>query len=122
MATQMDEKIIVPPADGKPSNAGVSTNVANPSRTSWISFVKSLFAFLVVLNIALPVIAQVLQSYPDAATVFGPLYLPILGGLNFAVLVGAFFTKLISRLLAIPAVAEWTRLHASWLYPIKQIK
>jgi hypothetical protein len=114
MAT--DEKQITP------TNNGVPTQVANPSRASWRTFVQSLVSFLLVLNIAAGVLAAFLTS-PDAADLRELISPDIYGWivliLNGIVVVGSAVSKLVALLMANPTINAWITKHLSWLAPIR---
>lgn len=132
----VDEKIItitehpMPGAwpDAEPAmlvvtNEGVPTQVANPSRSSWRSFVQGLVGFLVVVNTALPIAQSWLAAEENTAllgALLGEHYLAILAGVNVAVGVGAFLTKGVALFMANPRINEWITTHLPWLAPIPQ--
>jgi hypothetical protein len=119
---QIDEKIIRPPLDGKPANSLVPTQVANPSRASWRTFIQSTVSYLVFLNLALPIVQTFLVENVDGAqSVLGPIYGYVVAGTNFLVLVFGLGAKLIALLMANPRVNEFITKRLSWLAPIKPI-
>jgi len=110
---KLDERLVTP------GNAGVPTQVANPSRASWRTFVQSLLAGLAVLNIAVPIIAQFAIDNGDSlADLLGPAYPIVIAILNAIIAVGALVAKLIALLMANPIVNAFIVKHLSWLAPI----
>lgn len=106
-------------------NVGVPTQVANPSRASWRTFVQSALAFLVVANVAAALAVQFLNT-PDGAALLALLPANVVAVLfsvlNAVVLVGSTLAKLVSILMANPTVNEWISTHLSFLAPIKPTK
>lgn len=101
-------------------NEGVPTQVANPRRASWRTFVQSVIAFLVAANVALPIVQSFLvENVEGAQAVLGPIYAYIVIGVNFAVLVTSLGSKLIALLMANPTVNAWIEKHLAFLAPIK---
>jgi hypothetical protein len=89
-------------------NAGVSTQVANPSRASWRTFVQSLVGYFVIVNAALPIIQSTLQANPSLLSrLFGHYYGDITIAVNIVGLVVAAVTKGVALLMTIPAVDRW---------------
>lgn len=110
-----DQKVVFP------RNVGVPTQVANPKRASWRTFVQTAIATLITLNVSLPIIATFLADNSDvAAKILGQWYGPIVAGVNFAVIVAAFVAKLIAQIMAIPAVNAWIEKYLPALAPIKK--
>jgi hypothetical protein len=111
--TPIDEKGIVP--------AGTPTQIANPSRASWRTFVQALVSGVVVLNVAAPAAYEWLTGPEgsDIATQFlGEFYGPIVLGLNVVVVGTAFVSKLAAWLMAKPRVNEWVAKYLPFLTPI----
>jgi len=101
------------------ANVGVPTQVANPSRASWRTFAQAVVPFLLVLNVALPIIQSFLvENIAQAQQVLGPIYGYVVIGVNFAAIVVALGSKLIALLMANPTVNGWIKTHLSWLAPI----
>ena len=100
-------------------NQGVPTQVANPSRASWRTFAQAVIAFLVVANVALPIVQQFLvDNIADAQTVLGPIYGFVVLVVNIAVIVTSLGAKLIALLMARPEVNAWIIKHLQFLAPI----
>lgn len=120
-----DQKIITtgPTVEGQHVlivNAGVSTQVANPSRASWRTAVQSIVSFLLAVNILLPVIAGYLTANVDGLSkVLGPLYGSIVIGVNAAGVIFALGAKLVALLMAQPGVDAWITKYLPALAPIK---
>jgi hypothetical protein len=134
---QQDEKIITPesvitkalddtawPATEVvvvPANDGVPTQVANPSRASWRTFVQALIPFIIAVNIALPLIQSFLvENIDQAQAVLGPVYGWAVIGVNVAVIVFSLGSKLIALLMAQPRINELIKKYLSFLAPIPQ--
>lgn len=116
-----DQKIIDTTYAGNElvANVGVPTQVANPRRASWRTFVQAVIPFLVAVNVALPIIQTFLVDNIDQAQqVLGPIYGYIVIAVNFAVIVFSLASKLIAILMAQPKVNEWIKAHLSFLAPI----
>jgi len=103
-------------------NEGVPTQVANPSRASWRTFVQSLIPALVVVNAAVPIVYAFLTD-PDVAPqlerILGPVYLWILAACNVVAILLAQASKLLALLMANPTVNEFIVRRLPWLAPIK---
>jgi len=107
--------------DGTPST-GVPTQVANPSRASWRTFVQSTIGFLIVLNAAAAVVLPfVLDPANGLEQALGPVYGWVVIGLNVIVFAGSTVAKLVALLMARPTVNDWVREHLPWLAPIKPL-
>lgn len=117
-----DQKVIVgAEKPGAPVNVGVPTQVANPRRASWRTFVQSIIGFLVSLNVILPIVAAFLASNSEtAAKILGQYYGPTIAWINGAIIVGAFLAKLLAQIMAIPAVNAWITKYLPALSPIRQ--
>lgn len=114
--TSIDEREVVP------GNRNVPTQVANPSRASWRTFVQSIIPTFVVLNTALPVIYAALTSpevAPQLSAILGPVYGWITLGLNGVIFILGLLAKLAALIMARPGVNEWIATHLPWLAPIK---
>ena len=115
-AASRDEKLITT------GNKGVATQIANPSRASWRTFVQAIVPTFVLLNVALPIIYSFLTS-PDVAPklteILGPVYGWITVGLNAVIFLVGLLAKLAALLMAQPVVNEWIGKHLPWLAPIK---
>jgi len=121
-----DQLVIVPAAltASGIQNDGVPTQVANPKRTSWRTFVQSAIPWLLGINVAVPIVYAFLIS-PDVApsleTLLGPVYAWLVIGFNAAAVVLSLGAKLLAQIMAQPAVnalisnTPWL----SWLAPIK---
>jgi hypothetical protein len=121
-SNQIDEKIITAPVNGLPANAGIATQLANPSRASWRTFVQSAISYLVFLNIALPIVQSFLvDNISGAQHVLGPIYGWVVLATNFLVLVFGLGAKLIALLMANPQVNAFITKRLSWLAPIKTL-
>lgn len=97
------------------NNAGVPTQVANPNRTSWRTFVQALISGLIALNVALPAI-QAWLSAPPFDTAFPPVVYAFVNG---AAVVLAGVALGVTRLMAIPAVDAWINKYLPWLAAIQ---
>ncbi|TFD49627.1 hypothetical protein E3T55_11155 [Cryobacterium frigoriphilum] len=112
-----DQKVVVPSTPGNPANVGVPTQVANPRRAGWRTFIQSALPILFALNLAIPLLQDLLATPPfDALT---PGWAIV--ALNLFGLVIAFLAKLLAQLMAIPAVNDWISRNVRFLAPIKQI-
>ena len=132
--TPVDEKVltqtatVIVPGDGDTAevsivtqNDGIPTQVANPSRASWRTFVQSAVSFLILANIALPIVqGWLVENVDGASVVLGPAYPYIVIGVNFAVLAFSLGAKLIALIMAQPKLNEWITNHLSFLAPIPQ--
>jgi hypothetical protein len=120
----VDERIVhaTPFAGGVSiANEGVPTQVANPSRASWRTFIQSTISFLILLNVALPILYNYLEAnVEDATLVLGPVYPVVRAVANFLVILFGLVAKLIALLMANPTVNAWITEHLSWLAPIPQ--
>ena len=122
MSETIDQKVIVPAIASVRANNGVPTQVANPQRASWRTYVQAVVGFLIGANVVLPIVALWLTTEQDGlAATLGPAYPIILAGVNFGILVLGLLSKLIAQLMAHPAVNGWIVQHLSWLAPIKPI-
>lgn len=89
-------------------NGSTPTQVANPRRTSWRTFIQSTIGGLIALNAALIVLGAFLAEAPDlAGAVLGDYYGPVLAIVNSAVVVGAFISKAVALIMADPKVNAW---------------
>lgn len=114
-----DEKLIQKPAPGIAANEGVPTQVANPSRASWRTFVQAAVPYLLAANVALPIIASFLTDYSsDLESLLGPVYGWIVVAVNVAVLVLSLGAKLIALLMAQERVNALVVRHLPFLAPI----
>ncbi|MEF2979116.1 DUF7940 domain-containing protein [Subtercola sp. YIM 133946] len=104
--------------DQKPAAAGTPTQVANPSRAGWRTFVQSAIGFLVAANAALGVLAGFLAANPGLNA-----YLPpeVFAFVNVAVVIAAGVSKFVAQLMANPTVNEWIKAHLSFLSAIPVI-
>lgn len=121
-----DEKVIVPAAltDSGITNEGVATQVANPKRASWRTFVQALIPQLVVVNAAIPIIYGFLTDpnvAPELARILGPVYVWITLAFNLATILLSRVSSLIALLMANPVVNEWITAHLPWLAPAKPV-
>lgn len=102
-----------------PGNLGIPTQVANPARTSWRTFVQSLIGLLIV---AVPLANLVLANVNDflhsqTFLVVSPkVYALVNGGL----LVTAFVVALVTRIMLVPGVAAFIERYVPFLAPIAQ--
>lgn len=103
-------------------NVGVPTQVANPRRTSWRTFVQSAIGGLIALNALLATVAAFLAENSEAAAaLLGEWFAPTLLVVNTGVAVGAFAAKLIAQIMANPIVNAWISTHLPWLAPIREV-
>ena len=117
MYSSQDQKIIVQGEGDALPNAGVSTQVANPRRASRRTFFQSLIGNLAALNALLGGL-QVFLAEP----VFGQAMPPILYVyINGAVIIGAGAAKLLTLVMAMPAVDEWIGEKVAILAPIGRV-
>jgi hypothetical protein len=107
-------------------NEGVPTQVANPSRASWRTFVQSIVPTLAVLNIALPLVyGFLIENADQIGGLLGPVYGWITIGVNTAAVAIALLAKLNAVIMANPRInaaitnGPWW---ISWLAPIKAVK
>lgn len=124
----VDERIVstspVLNTEGEPSgleniNPGVPTQIANPSRASWRTFLQAVIPFLVMLNLLMPLIQQFLvDNIEDATTILGPVYPYVVLGVNILVVLFSLVSKLIALIMANPTVNDWITKHLSFLSPI----
>lgn len=110
----MDQKVIKPAAEGKLANAGVPTQVANPSRAGWRTFFQSAIIIIPALNIALANF-QVLLETPPLDTL-APEWAFV--AVNFTGLVMAALTKVIAQIMALPGFNAWISRRAPFLAPM----
>lgn len=104
-------------------NDGVPTQVANPRRTSWRSFVQAAVSFLLVVNSAALVLLPFVQDPENGLqAALGEVYPYLVGGLNVIVFVGATITKAAALLMANPVVNAWIGEHLPWLAPIRTVE
>lgn len=98
----------------------VPTQVANPSRASWRTYVQSVVSFLVGANIVLPIVSEFLSAnVAGLEHALGPIYGWLVIGVNFAILVFGLGAKLIALFMAKPAVNDWITKNLPWLAPVK---
>lgn len=123
--THVDERKVLTTGDTIPNEAigtGIPTQVANPSRASWRTFVQSTIAFLVVLNAAALTLAPfVLDPKNGLEQALGPVYGWLVLGLNAVTFIGGTVAKAAALLMANPLVNEWIVRHLPWLAPIKPL-
>lgn len=120
----VDERMVL--SDGKTLTniavgEGIPTQVANPSRSSWRTFVQSLVSFLIVLNLGLLILAGFLADPANGLRdlIDPSIYGAVLGVVNGAVLVGSAVSKLVALFMANPIVNAWITAHLPFLAPIK---
>lgn len=123
----VDERLVLPSGETRPNLAvgdGIPTQVANPSRSSWRTFLQSLVAFVVVLNIAALVVAGFLADPTNGlAELIAPaVYGKIVAVVNGLVVVGSAASKLVALLMANPIVNAWITAHLPFFAPIKPAK
>lgn len=107
----VDERATVP---------GTVTQVANPHRTTWRTFIQSAIGALVALNGAALVIQQFLAANPATADLIpADARGTVLGVLNGIVVVGAALAALAARLMANPTVAAFVVGYLPFLAPQK---
>lgn len=100
----------------------IPTQIANPKRASWRTFVQSAVAFLIGANIVLPIVSGFLVDNIDGLkSVLGPVYGYIVIGVNVAILVLSLGAKLVALLMANVTVANWIEAHLQFLAPIKSV-
>lgn len=106
--------------DEKPAEPGTPTQVANPSRASWRTFIQSVIGTLIAVNAALIVVQGFLQENAEVIGNYLPpnLYGPLVAGLNGVVIIGGLLAKLVALIMANAKVNEWIKAHASWLAAI----
>lgn len=111
---QSDERQIltneIPLGDGSAlviPNDGVPTQVANPSRAGWRTFVQAILPTLLVINGALLALQGVLSSPEYSGYVPAWAWAAVNGGL----LISAFLSKAIAQVMAVPGVNEWIKAH-----------
>lgn len=101
-----------------PGNIGVATQVANPKRTAWRTFVQSAIGILIVAvplaNAVLANLSDYLQTQHDLA-VAPWVFVAVNGGLAIT----AFVIGLVARLMATPGVAAFIETRLPFLAPIK---
>lgn len=118
----VDEKVIAPAevVDGEvvPENAGVPTQVANPTRASWRTVVQSIVGLLIIAvpltNVILSNVNDYLQQQTDVA-VPGWVWVVLNGGLA----VTAIVAGLITRIMNTPGAAAFIVKYLPFLAPIK---
>lgn len=117
----MDQKVIVPAiAPGAPINSGVPTQVANPKRASWRTYVQAVIGFLAGANILLPLLAVYLtENAPQLETYLGPVYGWIVLGVNAAIVILGLLSKLVALFMAQPRINAWIVKHLPGLAAIK---
>lgn len=126
-APHLDERVVL--SDGSTLKAvqattGTPTQVSNPSRASWRTFVQAIVPTAIVLNLALPIIYGLLTSpefAPRLGELLGPVYGWITIGLNVAIFFLGLLAKLGALLMANPTVNAWITKHLPWLAPIKPL-
>lgn len=125
----MDQRIIVPAEFGDivteegapiiPANQGVPTQVANPRRASWRTYVQAVIGFIVGANIVLPLVASFLtEQIEGLEPLLGPVYGWIVLGVNTAIVVLGLLSKLVALLMANPRINAWITKHLPGLAPI----
>lgn len=111
---QSDERAVssreIPLGDGSAlvlPNDGVPTQVANPTRAGWRTFVQAIVPTLLVINGALLALQAVLSSPEYSGYVPTWAWAAVNGGL----LISAFLSKAIAQVMAAPGVNEWIKNH-----------
>lgn len=89
------------------------TQVANPKRTSWRTFVQTLLALLPTAN-GILLTTQALIAAPPYNEVVPPWVFALV---NFAVVTAAFMAKILSQIMANPTVNLWIETHWPGLAP-----
>lgn len=95
-------------------NDGVPTQVANPKRAGWRTFVQALVTFLPLANGILLAVQLVLEQPDFAGYVPGWAFAVVNGG----ILLSAFVAKLVAQVMAAPGVNEWIKAHVPALAAI----
>ena len=121
MTETVDQKVIVPASPAAPANTGVPTQIANPKRASWRTYVQSVVGFLIGANIVLPILQSFLETTPGLEPMLGDSYGFVLGVVNLGIVILGLISKLIAQLMAHPKVNAWITANLSWLAPIKTI-
>jgi hypothetical protein len=115
-----DERVVVPVSRNAETNEGVPTQVANPSRASWRTFVQAIIPTLLAINVALPLIQQFLvDNGASLEHYLGASYPIVLAGVNACVIILGLASKLIAILMANPVVNEWISKYLPFLAPIR---
>jgi len=89
------------------------TQVANPRRTSWRTFVQTLVALLPTTNAVLLSVQALISAPPYDAVVPGWVFASV----NFAVVGVAFLAKAIAQVMAAPIVNVWIESYWPTLAP-----
>lgn len=100
--------------------AGTPTQVANPKRTTLRTIIQSIVGVVVaVFTAILALLVFAPEVLDELAAVLPPEWVAWLSG---AVAIAGLWAGAITRIMAIPGVAQFIRDHLSWLAPIKPVE
>lgn len=101
-----------------PGNFGVATQVANPRRTTWRTFIQAAIGLLIVAvplaNAVLVQVAEFLKAQHDLVV---PSWAFVV--VNVGIGVSAFIIALVARIMVVPGVAAFIARYLPFLAPVK---
>lgn len=98
----MDERIISEATDTEQANAGVATQVANPTRTVLRTIVQTFITLVPIVNAVAVALVAYLNEQTDL-TIPGTVFIV----LNAIIAGTAFAIGLVNRIFLVPGVEAW---------------
>lgn len=101
-----------------PGNFGVATQVANPRRTTWRTFLQAAIGLLIVaVPLANAVLVQVAEFLKTQHDLVVPSWAFV--AVNVGIGVSAFIIALVARIMVVPGVAAFIARYLPILAPVK---